>query len=393
MKNCIHCEVELGKAHKLLDELQEISRMGGWEYDVRGNRMTWTSGVYRIYGVAPDFDPNDLERCAGFYEPDSAHVITEAFDRALATGEPYDLELRLIRGDGKTIWIRTVCRTTLESGKIVRLSGDIMDIDDLKRAQLETVELNAELERRVADRTEKLERINKDLGSFCHAISHDLKAPLRAIAGFSRMVAEDYGDILDAEGQRMLAVVSDSSTMLDTLLTEILNLARIGTTNLDRANISMKKMAVAMYHEIASQDEVSTVHLEIGDIPDCIGDSALMRKVWGSLIDNALKFTAGKNPRTIAIYAQLSPGQTTYFIKDNGTGFNEELKEKIFIPFQRLHSRSAFKGIGIGLALVKRIVEMHGGSAGAHGKPGQGAEFWFTMPLNPTTDDGGRTRA
>jgi len=384
-----HDETELEKAHRLLEEVEELSRTGGWEYDVPTRHITWTSGVYRIYGISQDFDPDNLERCIGFYEPESIPIITEAFNKCLQHGEPYDLELRLIRGDGRNIWIRTVGRATRKSGNIVRLSGDIMDIDDLKRAQLETVRLNAELERRVADRTEKLERVNKDLASFSHAISHDLKAPLRAIAGFSRMVAEDYHDLLDAEGQRMLAVVSDSATTLDSLLTEILNLARTGTTNLDRANISMKEMVIAMYHEIASIDEVSTVHLEISDIPDCVGDSVLMRKVWGNLLDNALKFTSGRDLRTISIYAQTSVGRNTYFIKDNGTGFKEDFKEKLFLPFQRLHARSEYKGIGAGLALVKKIVELHGGTVGADGKAGQGAIFWFTIPLAPITIDGG----
>lgn len=387
------CRLELEKALRLLEEVQEISRTGGWEYNVANKHITWTSGVYRIYGVEPDFDPNNLDRCIGFYDPDSAPVIMEAFNKTLAHGEPYDLELRLTRGDGRTIWIRTVGKATVESGRIVRLSGDIMDIDELKRAQLKTVELTAELERRVADRTEKLERINKDLETFSQAISHDLKAPLRAIAGFSRMVAEDYHDVLDAEGQRMLTVVSDNATTLDTVLTEILNLARIGTTNLDMVNLSMKQMVVAMFHEVATADEVSTVHLKIRDIPDCIGDSILMRKVWGNLIDNALKFTVGRDPRTIEIYAQVSDDKSTYYIKDNGTGFNEDYTDKLFVPFQQLHSRSEYKGIGAGLALVKRIVEIHGGTTGASGKNGQGAVFWFTIPKISRPKDGGNPRA
>jgi signal transduction histidine kinase len=282
--------------------------------------------------------------------------------------------------------VLTIGRATIKDGKIVRVSGGIMDIDGLKRSQLETARLTAELEERVRERTAKLETINRDLESFTHAISHELKAPLRAIAGFSRMVAEDYAGALDDEGRRMLAVVHDNAVLLDGLLTEILRLARIGTYRLDRARIDMKSMAVAMFHEMASEADIAAVRFEVGDLPDCQGDSTLMRQVWGALLANALKFTAEQATRTITVGAEPGEGGTKYQIKDDGIGFDPAHADRLFLPFERLHPRAAYGGLGTGLAIAKRIVELHGGRIGADGKVGKGAVFWFTMPA--TTGEG-----
>lgn len=371
---------ELAKAYRLLEEAQDIARTGGWEYDVASAKIYWTTGVYRIYGVEFDFDPNDLDRCIEFYAPESAPIISQAFQRALELGEPYDLELQLNRADGKTIWIKTVGRATRENGKIVRVSGDIIDIDELKRSQLEVASLNAKLERLVLERTARLERANKDLDVFLHALSHDLKAPMRAIAGFSRMIAEDYADALDTEGRRKLTVVSDNITLLDSMLAEILSLARIDTAKTEWTRIDMRAMAVAMYHETASQEDAATVDLSVCALPNAYGDSTLMRKVWGNLFSRALSSTLGRDKRTISVQAQPENDGLKYVIADNGQGYSQTCRDRLFLPFAHLSGGPDCSIGDIGLAVVKRIVEIHLGRVGAESEEGQGSRLWFWLP-------------
>lgn len=382
---------ELDRAYRLLEEAQDIAKTGGWEYEVASGKISWTAGVYRIYGVGPDFDPNDLDACIGFYSPESAPVLREAFRKSVELGEPYDLELLLNRADGKIIWIRTVGRATVRDGKVVRVSGDIIDIDELKRSQLEVASLNARLEQLVLERTARLEQANKDLEVFLHALSHDLKAPLRAIAGFSRMIEEDYAPVLDAEGRRKLAVISDNVMVLDSMLSEIVSLARVDAAKTDKTRIDMKSMAVAMYHEVATDAEIAIVDFSVDDIPDAYGDTTLMRKVWGNLLANALRSTAGKNPRSISVHADSDDGGSKYIISDNGSGFNQKFKERLFLPFAHLNCSPDYGNGQIGLAIVKRIVEMHLGGVGAEGEEGKGSSYWFWLPSPQHENNGGES--
>jgi light-regulated signal transduction histidine kinase (bacteriophytochrome) len=319
------------------------------------------------------------------YSPESAPVIAEAFRKALETGEPYDLELKLSRADGRTIWIRTIGRATRENGRIVRVSGDIIDIDELKRAQLEVASLNARLEQLVLERTARLEQVNKDLELFLHSLSHDLKAPLRAIAGFSRIVEEDYADSLGAEGRRKLSVISDNATLLDSMLTEIVSLTRVDAANTSRTKIDMRSMAVAMYHEVASAEDIAAVEFVVGTIPDAYGDSTLLRKVWGRLLASALMSTAGKKARSISVHAETDDAGSKYIISDNGRGFDPKYKDRLFLPLVQPGSVPDHGG-GTGLAIVKRIVEMHLGTVDAEGEVDKGSSFWFWLPaLNPAS--------
>ncbi len=263
------------------------------------------------------------------------------------------------------------------------------DIDELKRSQLEVASLNARLEQLVLERTARLEQVNKDMEVFLYTLSHDLKAPLRAIAGFSRIIEEDYADALDGEGRRKLRVISDNATMLDSMLSEILCLARIDAAKTDSTRIDMGSMAVAMYHEVATAEEVAGVDFSVGAIPDAYGDSTLMRKVWGNLLTNALRSTAGKEARSISVHASSDDGGSTYFISDNGRGFVVKYKDRLFLPFAHLTSSPDCGGGDIGLAIVKRIVEMHLGSVGAEGEEGKGSSFWFWLPAWHPARNGG----
>ena len=197
---------------------------------------------------------------------------------------------------------------------------------------------------------------------------------------------------MDAEGRRILSVIKENASTLDLLISEILHLARIGMADLVISRIDMKTMAHSIYHEVTSPEVRAAVNIEIDNIPDCFGDSNLIRKIWSCLLDNAVKFTAGRDNRSIAVYAVSDDRETTYHVRDNGIGFNPAYRAKLFLPFERLHSQAEYGGIGTGLALVRRIVELHGGRVGGEGEEGKGAVFWFSLPKTKSGGGSGDVR-
>ncbi len=254
------------------------------------------------------------------------------------------------------------------------------DLGELQRAIQKAEKLELELDRLMVDHGALLAARTKELESFASSLSHDLKAPLRAITGFSSIVLEDYGPALDGEGQRKLAIISENALKMNALITDLVTITRIGSAALHPVLISMRDMARAMYHEAASPEERSAIAFELGDIPDCIGDPTLLRKVWGNLLANAIKFSAGRPGRSIEVFADASASEIKYGIRDNGVGFNDRYAHKLFKLFSRLHSCMEYAGTGAGLAIVRRIVERHGGRVGAGILKDQRTEFWFTLP-------------
>jgi signal transduction histidine kinase len=236
--------------------------------------------------------------------------------------------------------------------------------------------LNEALSHRAAE----LEDANKELESFSYSVSHDLRAPLRAINGFSKILLEEYAGTLDAEGQRLLNVVSEAANKMGRLIDDILDFARAGRVELNRAQINMTALAQAALREIEVAYGERRLRVEIKDMPGALGDGAMLQRVWANLLDNAAKFTAPKPDGAIEVGGQVEAGESVYYVKDNGVGFDMRHVEKLFGVFQRLHGPTEFPGTGIGLAIVKRIVNRHGGRVWAQGRSGEGATFFFALP-------------
>jgi signal transduction histidine kinase len=238
------------------------------------------------------------------------------------------------------------------------------------------------LEAQVAQRTKALEGTNAELESFSYSVSHDLRAPLRAIHGFARILLEDHNAKLEPEAQRLLGVIDQNTRRMGQLIDDLLAFSRLGRTDLTTGPVDMKELAQIVADEVKRADtgRNGSLEIRIDPLPPARGDRGLLRQVMSNLLQNAAKFTRGKTNAQIEVGSRPDGGQTVYYVKDNGAGFDGRYADKLFGVFQRLHSTEEFDGTGVGLAIVKRIVQRHGGRAWAEGQVGQGATFYFTLP-------------
>ena len=246
-------------------------------------------------------------------------------------------------------------------------------------AENEVRALNQDLERKVAKRTQELEDANRALESFAYSVSHDLRAPLRALEGFSSLLEEEAAPALDDAAKHYLERIRRNATKMSQLIDDLLRLSRIGRQSLERADIDLTAMARAVSDEIAPQYPGRRVSLRIQEGMAARADRALLEVVLGNLLGNAWKFTASAPEAAISVQSMDSGGETIYSVADNGVGFDMAYSQKLFTPFQRLHDERDYAGSGIGLSLAQRIVARHGGKIWAEAKPGKGATFFFTL--------------
>lgn len=241
--------------------------------------------------------------------------------------------------------------------------------------------LNKELERRILERTRELEVANRDLEAFAYSVSHDLHAPLRAIQSFCDLFIADYGAAVPAEGQTLLAHVRSGAERMGHLIEDLLSFARSGRAPINLRRVAMNELVGEVLAELGPESAGRHLELNVQPLPDCRADPALLRQVLVNLLSNALKYTAGRDPALIEVGAESKEGEVVYSITDNGVGFDMRHADKLFGVFQRLHSQAQFKGTGIGLSIVQRIVERHGGTVQGEGRPGEGATFRFSVPV------------
>lgn len=241
-------------------------------------------------------------------------------------------------------------------------------------------EFNQNLEQKVRDRTMQLGAVNKELEGFSYSISHDLRAPLRGIIGFATILEEDYGSKLDDEARRITAVIKNNALKMGHLIDDLLTFSRLRRQDIKKTTISTTEMAKEVIQELLPANKNPNIKCVVHEMPDIKGDINAMRQVWVNLASNAFKYSSNKEEPVIEIGTATREGQTVFFVKDNGVGFDEKYKDKLFKVFQRLHSADEFEGTGVGLAIVEKIISKHGGKVWAEAEENKGACFYFSLP-------------
>ena len=277
----------------------------------------------------------------------------------------------------KDYGIRAKKQTQDELGLLVDSFNEMLA--NIQQMDAELRKARDELEQRVIERTAQLEAANKELESFSYSVSHDLRAPLRAIDGFSRVVLEDYGNRLEEDGKNHLRRVCDASQRMGQLIDDLLSLSRVSRNHMSRETIDLSALANAVAAELRREEPGRRVQFAIEPSLRVEADFNLMRIVLENLLRNAWKFTRNKQAGRIEMGALQQNGETAYFVRDNGAGFDMAYADKLFGAFQRLHRSAEFEGTGIGLATVQRIIHRHGGQVWAEGAVEQGATFYFTF--------------
>ncbi|HSM23865.1 MAG TPA: LytS/YhcK type 5TM receptor domain-containing protein [Anaerolineaceae bacterium] len=540
---------KLVEATQRLNKTQQLSKTGGWEFDVLSQKMFWTDEVYRIHGYSPEDNPHGstdlIDKSILCYQPQDRPKIMDAFQKCVSNGEAYDLEFPINSVTGEQKWVRTRGEAVYSNGKITNVIGNMIDITDRKLAEDEIREkeefsrvlmdnlpigiavntvfpiveftymndnfvqfyrttkealrgpdefweivyeepefrekikkqvlddvasgdpdrmywenipitregketryisayntlvpdsnlsistvidvtdqklneeeikhdqeilknllseaelsrqvllsliedqraseeqirkLNAELEQRVKARTAQLEASNKELEAFAYSVSHDLRAPLRGIDGFSHILEKEHAHSLNEEGRRILGVVRKSAQKMNQLIIDLLALSRVRQSDLLYSEINMASMVQHVMKTLTTQPVMDKFEFIVKDLPVVNADSTLIRQVWVNLISNAIKYTSPKENGKIEIEGYEDDGCVTFVVRDNGVGYDSRYADKLFGLFQRLHSERDFEGSGIGLAIVERIIKRHNGRVWSKSEPGNGAEFYFSIP-------------
>lgn len=367
--------IELQRNKMFLEETGRLARVGGWEIDLITGKNYWTETTKAIHEVEPDFDPN-LNTALNFYAPESIPIITACVETLISLGEPFDEELELITAKKNRIWVRAIGQAYRDDGKIVKIGGAIQDINEYKIAEEELATLAKQLEHR----SWLLQESNKELEAFSYSVSHDLRAPLRQINGFVDLLNERFYDSLGEKGKHYLDCISNSATQMGTLIDDLLQFSRTGRQEMRHQPLDMEKLVDDVLAQIKPTVEGRLIEWNIAKLPKVYGDYSLLSLVWYNLLDNALKFTSGKEKTIVEAGFTENDDEFQFFVRDNGVGFDMLYAHKLFGVFQRLHSTGEFEGTGIGLANVQRIVLKHGGRVWAEAEPEKGAAFYFTLP-------------
>ena len=376
-------EESLRESERRLREAQEMAHLGFWTWDIKTGDVEWSGEVFKIFSLDPKaFTPQIDSILALSPWPEDHHRDKELINRAVETHAPGSYEQKFLRPDQSIGYYYSTFQGNYNGeGDLVTIVGTVLDITERKQAEKELFNLNTQLEQRVIERTSQLEAANKELEAFSYSVSHDLRAPLRAVDGFSKFVLEDYEDKLDSEGKRLLKLIRSNTQKMDQLITDLLALSRVTRNELNFSDINMTQMAISMFNETAAPDVHDKISLKVDPLPEACADPTYMRQVWANLIANAIKFSSKEKKPIIKICGQTETGFNIYCVKDNGVGFNPEYAHKLFGVFQRLHKSDDFEGTGVGLAIVQRIIQRHGGKVWAESVEGKGATFYFSLPV------------
>jgi PAS domain S-box-containing protein len=371
-------EASLIESERRFRDLATLLPQVIFETDLSGNITYVNVPAYEMFGYTDE----DLRLGLSIWDvivPDQHLRAMMNFQEVIQGETIEDSEYTLSRSDGSTFEGMVYSSPIIRDDVAIGIRGILIDITELKRAAEDIRRLNEELEQRVADRTKELEIANRELEAFSYSVSHDLRAPLRAIDGFSFLILNEYYNQLDPAGREYLERIRLNAQKMGNLIDAILNFSRMSRQPLQKQQIVPARIVKEVLNELLPLQKDRKIDISMGILPPCNGDPILIKQVFHNLLSNALKFTRTRENARIEIGSYRDEGRTVYFVRDNGVGFNMEYADKLFSVFQRLHDEKDYEGTGIGLAIAHRIIQRHGGRIWGEGKVGEGATFFFTL--------------
>jgi PAS domain S-box-containing protein len=379
-------EKELKESEARLKQSQAMGHLGSWELDVAKNVLTWSDEVYRIFGLQPQEFKATYEAFLEAVHPDDRKAVDEAYSGSLRDGkDTYEIEHRLVRKlTGEVRIVQEKCEHIRDgSGRIIRSVGMVHDITERKRAELEIKRMNETLEFKVAERTAELTRSNADLQQFAYVASHDLQEPLRNVASCLQLLEKKYKNELDAQADQYIYHAVESSVRMKALILDLLAYSRVGTTGKPPQQVDCEQILDQTVKNLRSAISETGAVITHDPLPTVLADDVQLSQVFQNLIGNGIKFR-GENKPQVHVSAVKNNKEWIFSVKDNGIGIESRHLDRIFMIFQRLHKRSQYGGTGIGLAIVKKVVERHNGRVWVESEFGSGTTFYFTLPEKGT---------
>jgi len=363
-----------------LELARRIAQLGYWELYLDSGRVALSQDMQQRLGLPIGQEQAFADLLSFVVEADRTKLVA-ARDALASNVGPIDSEIRLQMPDGAVRHVlfrgRTIHR---DDGSVVKMAGTVQDITSRKLIELENARLYAELEDRVKSRTRELEQSNRELEAFSYSVSHDLRAPLRAISGFGALLRDEHGAALDTRGRHYLDRIISGTVRMSALIDDLLELGRVSRITITRQAIDLTLLATQVSNRLRERWPERIVEVSIQPGLVASGDLRLMEVVMDNLLENAWKFTSSRSVGQIRIGRLDGHGEHVFFVADNGVGFDPQYAANLFGVFQRLHASGAFPGTGVGLATVQRILQRHGGRAWADARPDGGATFYFTLP-------------
>ena len=374
-------EDALKESEERLKTAQKIGKMGDWELEVKSKKITWSDQVYQLFDRDPKQGPPNYDENIAYYYPEDSQRLQEHVRQAIESGVAIRSDYRVKSSFGKSVYYSSTINPIMnDMGKVIKLVGTVHDITDRKKAEEKLKKYREHLAELVVERTKQLQKINTELEEFAYSVSHDLRAPLRAIQSFSQILLEDYGNKFDARGKEYAKRIINSSQNMNTMIESLLSYSRLGREEVKLKPINLNKIIKEVSNQLKPKIKEKDAEVNVKSfLPKVKGHNTTLMKVISNLLINAVTFVDQDQKPKIKIWVEEHNKWVRLNIEDNGIGIAPEYQEKVFRIFERLHSVETYPGTGIGLAIVRKGVERMNGKVGLESTLGKGSKFWVEL--------------